>query len=710
MQLRRSQYLHAVAVGEGRSLLVHAISHLRLVVDQNVAQIVRFFAETRTFPEDFPDLKALVPGEDAQLIACVSELLDRGVLTPLDPETEASELERTLAASYGRDPAALLDKHRREARQGPEAYWATGAAQGLNDLAGQGRRVEIILFGDCDVHMEADFLRQEAGRRGIDLRVAATFPDDLDFAAEHPHDAVLIGALRSRHAIAGPVTSGEQPYAGFINEADRLVRGLRGRTAKPILIDNIPEPTVEPLGIAERGVNGHRNRFRLANVALSQLTTEHADVHAVDLASVFSRAGSDRLVDDAQVGFTHFGSPGWMLQRGEEEKRAVHGIFPDTAPLSAAVLGDPYGREKVAARAHLDLLQAVLGDDRKKCVVVDLDGVLWPGVLAETGAPFAWSPEISGTFSYIGLFFGIHEALLCLKRRGVLLACVSKNDEEVVRALWRYPDHYPHERLLHPDDFVTWRVNWRDKAENIVSIAAELGFAEGAFLFIDDHPVERDRVRTRLPAVETWGEELFSLRRRLLTDPRLQTALVTDESAGRTDLVKAQLGRRRLQDVLPEADYLASLDVESAALRLSGREPMDRLEELLQRTTQFNATGLRLSRTELAALADGSDSHVIQLQVRDRFGDHGTVGVAAIREGEIVALAVSCRVLGLGAERSLMDAAIAAVRSQGRLDVRARIVETDRNHPVRNVYRDAGFTKGDDGVWRLGLGESPVTA
>ena len=36
---------------------------------------------------------------------------------------------------------------------------------------------------------------------------------------------------------------------------------------------------------------------------------------------------------------------------------------------------------------------AALGTDRKKCVIVDLDGVLWPGVLAETGAErfLAWT-------------------------------------------------------------------------------------------------------------------------------------------------------------------------------------------------------------------------------------------------------------------------------------------------------------------------------
>ena len=158
------------------------------------------------------------------------------------------------------------------------------------------------------------------------------------------------------------------------------------------------------------------------------------------------------------------------------------------------------------AKTHVDALVTVLGVDQKKCVIVDLDGTLWPGVLAETGAPFAFAGG-QQSLSYVGLYFGLHEALLALKRRGVVLACVSKNDEATVRELWRYDDHYPRERLLTPDDFVTWRVNWDDKAANIASIADELGFTLESFVFIDDHPVERDRVRQRLPRGGGLGRE-----------------------------------------------------------------------------------------------------------------------------------------------------------------------------------------------------------
>jgi len=245
-------------------------------------------------------------------------------------------------------------------------------------------------------------------------------------------------------------------------------------------------------------------------------------------------------------------------------------------------------------------------------------------VLAETGSPFAWDPAISGTFSHVGLYFGLHEALLCLKRRGIVLACVSKNDEATVRELWKYPEHYPRKRLLTPDDFVTWRVNWNDKIENIRSIADEIGFALETFLFIDDHPIERDRVRQRLPEVEVWGGDPFALRRMLLNDPRLQLPCITEEAAARTDLVKGQLGRQRSRaETVDESEYVTSLQIQCRIESVARDAKLDRIVELFARTTQFNTTGRKFAIGELRKLLEGPSVRAFSMNVSDRFGDHG---------------------------------------------------------------------------------------
>ena len=266
-------------------------------------------------------------------------------------------------------------------------------------------------------------LTVEGHARGLDLHIGATFPDDVRWVSERKHDLILIGALRSRAGIAS--ASPGEPFAGYVAEARRLLESLRARSSAPILIDNLPEPTVQPLGLAERGLEGHRNRFRRASLALAELAEQFVDVHVVDVAAALGAAGAETLVDDGLTSFTHFGSPGWMLRRPKSERAAVHDLFPDTAPL-AAEIGDPYRRERIMARAHVDCLVTALAVDAKKCVIVDLDGVLWPGVLAETGAPFDWRPETSGLYSYFGLYVGIHEALKTLQRRGIVLAAVSK--------------------------------------------------------------------------------------------------------------------------------------------------------------------------------------------------------------------------------------------------------------------------------------------
>jgi FkbH-like protein len=683
MLLRRSAFVHVLTLKPGRALIVHAVSPLRLAVDDETVALLDAFASPRALPADLAELSARFGQAPLTLAGAIAALVERGFLTEHAPEAEAAAFARELDETGARDPAAMLDKYRDRRREGASNYWAALQTRPLRALAANGRRLDAALIGDCDVQMEAEYLALEARSRGIDLHVAAAFPDDPGFVGERRFDVVIVGASRARGALL------EGRIDDFVEETKRLLTALRAHSPAPILIDNLPEPTVQPLGLAERGAGGHRNRIRAAHLALADLAESFADVHVADIAHAFAREGLAALVDDGLLSFNHMGSPGWLLQRPESEKAAVHDLIPAPDSLADLVGGDPARRERVAAQAHLDALATVLALDAKKLVVVDLDGVLWPGVLAETGAPFAWTPEISGLASHIGVYVGLHEALKTLKRRGVLLAAASKNDEAVVRELWRYPDHYPRDRLLTLDDFVTHRIGWGDKPTALREIAAELGFDLGALVFIDDSPHERERVRAELPEVEVWGEDLYALRRRLLDDPRLQRPRATAESAARADLVKAQLTRERLRAcAADEAAFRASLDI---ACDIFPPAPADlpRIVELFQRTTQYNATGARFSLRELEAAS------VLAMRVRDRFADHGLVGAAVARGGEIIGFALSCRVIGLGAEQKLLAAMVAA---HGPLA--ARIVETPRNAPVRWLYRDGGFERGPDGLWR----------
>ena len=212
LRLRASQFVHKIPVGADRVLLVHAISHLRFLANDEIARVFDFFAEPRQLPDEALPLMAELGCDRDALASCIGALMERGVLTELEPEAELAQFGETLGASYGRDPREMLEHYRRQTQEGGLDYWATGAANSIADFATPKRRIDAVLFGDCDIHMEADFLKREAARRGIDLRLdrGRTFPDDAAFAADHKHDVILIGALRSRHAIAAPA---EEPEA-----------------------------------------------------------------------------------------------------------------------------------------------------------------------------------------------------------------------------------------------------------------------------------------------------------------------------------------------------------------------------------------------------------------------------------------------------------------------------------------------------------------
>ena len=103
---------------------------------------------------------------------------------------------------------------------------------------------------------------------------------------------------------------------------------------------------------------------------------------------------------------------------------------------------------------------------RKKCLVLDLDNTLWGGVLGEDGID---GIKIGG--DYPGkAFLYFQEGLLELAKRGVILTICSKNNERDVLDLWEKNPFV----LLRKEHFSAWRINWRNKADNIRELSEEL--------------------------------------------------------------------------------------------------------------------------------------------------------------------------------------------------------------------------------------------
>ncbi len=148
----------------------------------------------------------------------------------------------------------------------------------------------------------------------------------------------------------------------------------------------------------------------------------------------------------------------------------------------------------------------------------------------------------------------------------------------------------------------------------------------------------------------------------------------TEEARARTRLYQQNLHRTRMRDEAPSlADFLARLDLKVHFTDLTpGRTA--RAAELTQRTNQFNLTAIRRSEAEIEAVRQrGADSIVVQ--VKDRFGDYGVVGLMLFDETQ-GALAVdtfllSCRALGRGVEYRMLKklGQTALERNVGRVNI-----------------------------------------
>ena len=155
----------------------------------------------------------------------------------------------------------------------------------------------------------------------------------------------------------------------------------------------------------------------------------------------------------------------------------------------------PFGNPvfKQATQEIKSALTGLLGN-AKKIILVDLDDTLWGGIVGEEG----WQNLKLGGHDPIGeAFSDFQRSLKSLTRRGILLGIISKNEESVaLKAIDKNP-----EMILKLKDFVGWRINWSDKAKNILELTKELKLGVQSTVFIDDNPIERARVKEALPEI-----------------------------------------------------------------------------------------------------------------------------------------------------------------------------------------------------------------
>lgn len=312
----------------------------------------------------------------------------------------------------------------------------------------------------------------------------------------------------------------------------------------------------------------------------------------------------------------------------------------------------------------------VVGSVTVKCLVWDLDQTLWRRILLEEG-----EPELTEE---------VRAVITALDARGILQSVASRNDHDHAWA-WL-------EKLGVAEFLILPRIGWGRKSDSIKAIADDLGFAHGTITFIDDQPTERAEVAYHLPDVRCYDAEQVT---ELLSLPEFTPDTVTTDSARRRVMYQAGFRRdaARAEFSGPDEDFLRSLELVMRIGRAT-EEDLDRAAELTLRTSQLNATGVHYSPETLRGLLSDPRHEVLVVNLADRFGPHGAVGVLMLEKHEPVwhlkLLATSCRVVSFGAGSVLLRWLSDQAAKSG-AHLLADFRKTDRNRMMEIAYRFAGF-------------------
>ncbi|ADV84270.1 HAD-IIIC family phosphatase [Terriglobus saanensis] len=356
--------------------------------------------------------------------------------------------------------------------------------------------------------------------------------------------------------------------------------------------------------------------------------------------------------------------------------RAKQIINPAAAPLYAEALAP--------------LLAAHLGRSRK-CLVLDLDNTLWGGVIGDDGVE---GIQLGHGHAEGEAFLAFHQFCLRLRDRGILLAVCSKNEEAA--ALPPFSQHP--ETLLRREHFAAFYANWQDKPTNLRTIAHHLNIGLDSLVFVDDNPFERALVRRELPevAVPELPEDPALFAATIARAGYFESLGLTPEDLERARHYQANQSREDLRCSVTDLDgYLRSLQME-LRYRPFDEANLQRIAQLTQKTNQFNVTTRRHTAEELRVMMQDPCTVTLQFQLRDSFGDNGTIAllIAFVRETSLVidTWLMSCRVLGRRVEDAVLRLLVEEAK-QRQLDlIEGEFRPTAKNTPVENLFPRLGFT------------------
>lgn len=538
----------------------------------------------------------------------------------------------------------------------------------------------IAVIGDCATQQLSTAIRGISVLRGFPLAVLDADYDQMEAQLLDPNsevysfepDYILLFASyeKLKKRFYETVPSARSGFA--VREMERftgLWQAISSNCKAKILMFDFPESEDAVFGsYALRTPNALGFQIRKLNMLFSEtIAAEYPNVYPISLSSIQTARGRSAFFEDRT----------WYL--------AKMAVCTDALPAVAASV--------------LDTITALAGIV-KKCVIVDLDNTLWGGVIGDDGIDGIQLGELGDGPAFAALQLWLLE----LKRRGILLAVCSKNNEDTAKeAFEKHP-----EMILRLDDIAMFVANWDNKADNIRSIQKTLNIGMDSLVFLDDNPFERNLVREMLPEVTVpeLPEDPSAVPAYLASLHLFEAVSFSDEDASRTAQYQAEASRSAAQASYGSyEDYLKALEMKAEILPFDSFH-YPRIAQLTQRSNQFNLRTIRYSESDIAEIANDPRCLTRYMTLTDKFGEHGLISVVICKEQAQDTLFIdtwlmSCRVLRRGVEECLFDAIVRMAADAGYRYLAAEYIPTAKNKMVADFYETMGMTPQGGGKYIL---------
>ena len=279
-----------------------------------------------------------------------------------------------------------------------------------------------------------------------------------------------------------------------------------------------------------------------------------------------------------------------------------------------------------------------------KVLVLDCDNTLWGGVVGEDGT---YGIKIGSDGEGL-IFQDFQKEIINLKKQGVILAISSKNNEKDV---WEVFNKNTQMRLSKKD-ISSYKINWKEKYLNIKEISKDLNLALNSFVFWDDNPIEREKVKRALPEVKVINvpKETYNWIDLLKNHEAFAKPRISEEDKKKTkqyiSIAKFNEDKKNTKN----DNFLKSISLKPKIF-VPDKSNIVRFSQMTMKTNQFNFRTIRMTETEVESKFKSNNEFFFMCKAKDIYGDHGIIGLATLNKVTkdtfyLSNYLMSCRVLG----------------------------------------------------------------